>query len=569
MNHKLILSSIITLAAWATAQNLTSLGNDPAYPPQLYVVGVGSSPVSQADADNLAVMQIQKQITVTVKVNQESGMASKRKGNQEEVQRWLDSRTTMNSRGDLQGADIVKRFQKDKNFIAVAALSKSKFAAQKRLNMSEAAKAITTLASQAKTDAEANKLADALSVRSRIEERVRDFESERLLLSAVETLLPGDTVPVNLDQLNKIFNTALKKLAITPTAGADQTLTDPAQSLQPWVVQVTAADVPIAEMPLKLVSPDRKVVRTAITDVQGQATFFPDSYVPRGAGEQFWKVMADLQVTRAQMDIVERKRAEFHVTITPQECRVNIQTTGVKSAAARTEIGNTLANYGFKNDPSAKKTLVASVTTQQKGFSQGLSDQSSFAMLEVSLALDVQNAAGRSLQSALAKAVGTGNVDAATVSAIKKMQIGPDASLLSKAACGDGSPAKPLPTLAVLPFKTPRFWYSDQAKAEMLADMVAGAIHRTESYQIVERTRLNEIVKEQSTGQQGLIADPVEVGQLLGAQFVLMGTLVGNNWGNVKVEGRIVDTKTGTMAKAFSASGSLESIADQIAKQAL
>ena len=67
----------------------------------------------------------------------------------------------------------------------------------------------------AKADAEANKLADALGVRSRIEERIRFFESERLLLSAAETLRPGDTVPVNIDELNKVFDSALKKLAVT------------------------------------------------------------------------------------------------------------------------------------------------------------------------------------------------------------------------------------------------------------------------------------------------------------------------------------------------------------------
>lgn len=553
--------------AFAAGQSLSDLGNDPAYPPQMYVIGVGSSPVSQADADNQAVSQVQKQLTVTVKVNQESGVAQKRQGNKEEIKRWLDSRTTMNSRGDIQGAEIVKRFTKDKNFIAVAALSKTKFAMQKRLNMKEATSAITTLANQAKADAEAGKIADALSTRSRIEERIRYYESERLLLSAVEVLVPADSVPVNMDALNKIFGDALKKLSIEVVSGGDQTLTDPAQALQPWIVKATAAGAPIADLPLQLVAPDRKVMRTGITDAQGMATFFPDAFANRVAGEQVWKVMADLNVTRNQVDLLERKRADFRFTVTPKDCPVKLVMTGV-AGPAQAEITKTLANYGLRNDGSAKKTLEVGTSVLEKGYSQGLSQASSFYMNEVSLALTVKDAAGRSIQSTVVKAVGAGSKESSIVNAISKMQIGPDASALSKAACGDGSPAKPLATLAILPFSAPRNWYSDEAKAGLLADMVGGAIHRMEAYQLVERTRLNEIMQEQSASQTGMIADPVEMGQLLGAQFIMMGTLLGD-WNNIKVEGKIIDTKTGVVVKTFSAAGSLESISDQIAKQVL
>lgn len=569
MNKKIIsIVASMVACAFAAGQSLSDLGNDPAYPPQMYVIGVGSSPVSQADADNQAVSQIQKQITVTVKVNQESGVAQKRQGNKEEIKRWLDSRATMNSRGDIQGADIVKRFTKDKNFIAVAALSKSKFSAQKRLNMKEAGKSIVTLAEQAKADAEANKLADALGARSRIEERIRYYESERLLLSGIDKLTEADTVPVNIDALNKVFDSVLKKLSIEVVSGGDQALTDPAQALLPWSVKVTAGGAPVAEMPLVLISPDRKPMRNAITDAQGQATFFPDGFAGRAAGEQVWKVQADLNVSRSQMDIIERKRADFRYTVTPMECKVKMLFTGIPVAAARAELTKTMGTYGFKEDGSAKKTLVASTTVLEKGYSQGLSQASSFYMNEVSLSLAVQDAAGRTIQSTVVKAVGTGSKDASIVNAMSKMQLGPDASALSKAACGDGSPTKPLPTLAILQFSAPRNWYSDEAKAGLLADMVGGAIHRLEAYQLVERTRLNEIMQEQTTGQTGMIADPVEMGQLLGAQFVMMGTLLGD-WNTLKVEGKIVDTKTGAVVKTFSAAGALETIADQIAKQVL
>jgi len=581
MNKKLVSIAIASLCACATAgsasltdangggnapSSLASLANDPAYPPQMYIIGVGSSPVSQADADNQAVAQIQKQITVTVKVNQESGVSSKRQNGKEDLARFLDSRTTLNSRGDLQGANIVKRFTREKTFIAMAVLSKSQFAAQKRMNMKEASKAVLVLADQAKKDADANKFADALSIRSKIEEGIRNYQSERILLSAVDVLTDADTVPLNLDALNRIFDSALKKLSIDVISGNSQALTDPAQSLQPWVVKVTAAGAPVAEMPLKLVSPDRKVPRTAVTDAQGQAIFVADAYVPRIAGDQEWKVVADLDVTRSQMDILDRKSAEIHFSITPVVCKVKFQFNGIEAAAARTELVNTLGNYGFKDDPSSKKTLIANASVAQKGYSQGLSDQSSFYMNEITLNLTVQDRAGRSLQSTITKAMGTGNKEAAEVMAIKKMQIGPDASALSKAACGDAGPEKPLPTLAILPFNAPRYWYSDEAKAELLSDMVAGSIHRAEIYQIVERTRLKDILSEQANGQSGIIADPIEMGQLLGAQYVMLGTLLGD-WNAIRVEGKIVDVKTGVVAKTFSASGSLDNISEQIAKQ--
>jgi len=551
-----------------TASFSASLADQPNYPGTTFFIGVGSSPASQAEADNMAMVQLQKQITVTLRSNQEIGVSSKRQGNKEEIKRWFESRNTVNTSGNLQGAEIIIRNKKDNSFYSVAALNKAKFAAQKRMNMTDAAKAVTTLATQAKADADANKLADALASRSRIEERVRFFESERRLLSAAEQLTAADTLPVNIDALSTIFDAALKKLSIEAASGAKQNILDPSQGLLPWIVKVSAAGMPVAEMPLKLVSPDRKVVRTAITDADGQAVFFPDAFIGRSSGEQIWKVIADLQVTRAQSDIVDRKRAEFSVTITPPECKVKLSLSGIDNAAARNELIKTLASYGFKDDGTAKKTLSASTTVEQKGYSQGLSDQSTFVMQEVTLNLAVTDVAGRTLQTTLAKAVGMGNKDAAMTQALQKMQLGPDASQLSKAACGDGSPAKPLPTLAILPFSAPRTWYSDEAKATLLTDMVAGSIHRIEAYQIVERTRLNDIVTEQTTGQAGLIADPVEMGQLLGAQYIMMGTLLGD-WDNIKVEGRVVDTKTGAVVKTFSAAGSLEQISDQVAKQLL
>ena len=566
---KIVVSLSLSLAAFAFAQDLTSIGNDPAYPTQLFFVGVGSSPISQADADNLAVSQIQKQITVTVKVAQESGVSNKQStGNKESISRWLDSRATMSSRGDLQGADIVKRQTQGKTFIAVAALNKAKFAAAKRLNMAEAGKGIKTLADQAKTDVDAGKLADALGVRTQLEERIRTFESERILLSAAEALQLSDTVPANLDAINKMYEVALKKLSLTAAAGNDQALTDVAQPLQPWIVNVTAEGKPIPEMPVKLVAPDRKIVRTAVTDAQGNATFFPDGFAYRASGTQTYTAMADLNVNRSQVDILERKKADFRYTVTPPECKVKMQFSGIDVAAAKTELTKTLMNYGFKDDPTAKKTLTATTTATQKGYSQGLSEASSFSMMEVALTLAVLDPAGRTVQSSITKAVGAGNKDNAIVSAIKKMDLGPDASALSKAACGAGVATKDLPTLAILPFSAPRAWYSDEAKAGMLADMVAGAVHRMEAYQIVERTRLNEIVSEQTSGQTGLMANPVEMGQLLGAQFVMMGTVLSDN-GTFKVEGKIVDTKTGALVKTFSAAGTLEQIADQIAKQVI
>lgn len=545
----------------------TELANQPNYPKQSFFIGVGVSPISQADADNQAMVQIQKQITVTIKSTQESGMASKREGGKEETRRWLESRSTLNTRGDIQGADIILRNSKDKSFYSVAALDKAKFSASKRMNMDEAAKSIRTLAEAAKADADANRLADALSSRSRIEERMRYYQSERLLLSAAQQLLPGDTVPVNMDALQKVFEAALKKLNVEAISGADQSLVDPAQAMMPWVVKVSALDQPVAEMPLKLISPDRKVVRTAITDAQGQAVFYPDAFIGRAAGEQTWKVMADLQVTRSQVDLLERKRANFRVTVTPVECKVKYSMNNL-DAKSRKQLETTLANYGFRQDPAAKRTLSASIMVEQKGYSQGLSEQTTFTMQEVALSLKVTDPAGRSLHETQSKASGTGNKEAAISMALGKMQLGPDASKLSKAACGDGSPAKPLPTLAIMPFSAPRYWYSDEARASLLADMVAGAIYRFEGYQIVERTRLNDVLAEQATGQTGMIADPVEMGQLIGAQYMLVGTLLGD-WDHIRVEGRLLDTKTGAVVKTFSASGSLESIAEQIAKQTL
>ncbi|NLB62624.1 MAG: hypothetical protein GX801_00770 [Fibrobacter sp.] len=559
----------ITSLIWAqNSGSLTDVGNDPAYPLEMYFVGIASSPHSQEDADNLAIGQIQKQITVNVKVNQQSRTTSQRMGNREQVNRWLDSRTNLTSQGDLQGVEITKRSTQGKNYRSMAVLKKSKFAAAKRLAMQEAGKALTTVANNALKNIEAGEIVDALNAKARMDELIRVFTEERLLLSAAESLGDDDAIPVNLDEVNKAYNDVLKKINLEVVSGDNQVLTSPGQAFEPWVLSAKVDSTALTEFPIKITAPNRKVVRTTITNDKGDAIFYPDAFALRTAGEHFYRATPDLQVPAIQVDLVERKRADFNYKMEPKECGVKLNIRGTGAVAAIQPLTVMLNNYGLKNNSNAINTLKIALSIQEKGVIQGLSEASTFTMQELVLDINILNAADASIYSTKLKAMGHGNASDAILSAIKKIELGSKASEIAMAACGDGSPSKAAPTLAIIPFNAPRTWYSDQAQATLLADMIAGQIHRVGSYQIVERTKLNEIMEEQTLGATGMIANPVEMGEILGAEYMMTGTMLGEGT-STKVEARIIEVSTGKIVKTFSITGRIEAVANLIAKQSL
>ncbi len=121
-------------------------------------------------------------------------------------------------------------------------------------------------------------------------------------------------------------------------------------------------------------------------------------------------------------------------------------------------------------------------------------------------------------------------------------------------------PAKiPPRSLAVLPFTTTA---SDTLLAPLgfgLADMLVSDLATSPRLALLERTRMDAILRELDLVDQG-ITDPHQaprVGKLVGARRILIGTLRRAPNGDVAIEARLVDAIAGTVEQLVSAQAPL------------
>jgi len=115
-------------------------------------------------------------------------------------------------------------------------------------------------------------------------------------------------------------------------------------------------------------------------------------------------------------------------------------------------------------------------------------------------------------------------------------------------------------TLAVLYFEN----NSLAKKAEMeplrkgLADMFITEFAKIEQFQVVERSQLQQIFEEMKLGQSGMLdgGSAQQVGKLLGAQNLLLGSFMNMFDGKLRIDIRIVEVETGLTLKAEEETGS-------------
>jgi len=114
-------------------------------------------------------------------------------------------------------------------------------------------------------------------------------------------------------------------------------------------------------------------------------------------------------------------------------------------------------------------------------------------------------------------------------------------------------------TIAVLYFEN----NSLAKKAEMdplskgLADMLITEFSKIGQFQVVERSQLQQLIQEMSLGQSGMIdgSTAQQVGNLLGAKNLLLGSFMHMFDGKIRIDIRIVEVETGLTIKAEEETG--------------
>ena len=116
-----------------------------------------------------------------------------------------------------------------------------------------------------------------------------------------------------------------------------------------------------------------------------------------------------------------------------------------------------------------------------------------------------------------------------------------------------------LTTLAVMDFKNNSLFEKEkhESLAKGLAEILITELSQVQEIQVVERQQLNAIIEEMQLAQTGLLSEnaSIEVGKLLGAKFLVLGSFMAVPGNTIRVDARIVEVETGKTLLGEKAQG--------------
>jgi len=124
------------------------------------------------------------------------------------------------------------------------------------------------------------------------------------------------------------------------------------------------------------------------------------------------------------------------------------------------------------------------------------------------------------------------------------------------------------PTLGVLDFDNNSL--ADRQRLEPLrqglAQMFSSELSQLQALRLVERANLHRVIEEMKLAQAGFIDDKTaqQVGKMVGAQHLLLGSFVYLPNGKIRVDTRIVEVETGRILKAGEETGKEGQLFDMV-----
>lgn len=116
-----------------------------------------------------------------------------------------------------------------------------------------------------------------------------------------------------------------------------------------------------------------------------------------------------------------------------------------------------------------------------------------------------------------------------------------------------------LTTIAVMDFKNNSLFEKEKQEslAKGLAEILITELSQVQEIQVVERQQLNAIIEEMQLAQTGLLSEntSIEVGKLLGAKFLVLGSFMAVPGNTIRVDARIVEVETGKTLMGEKAQG--------------
>ena len=125
-------------------------------------------------------------------------------------------------------------------------------------------------------------------------------------------------------------------------------------------------------------------------------------------------------------------------------------------------------------------------------------------------------------------------------------------------------------TIAVVYFENNSIFQKEElaSLSKGLADMFITEMSKIEALKVVERAQLQKLLEEMQLGQAGMLDQSTaqQVGKLLGAQTLLLGSFLNMPGDKLRIDARIVEVETGVTIKAEEETGKMKKLFEMVQK---
>ncbi|MDR0304096.1 MAG: LPP20 family lipoprotein [Chitinispirillales bacterium] len=531
------------------------------FPANKYFTAVGIGSNEKNAAEN-AVVEIQRQISATVKSEQISKEFSLLTNKSSTDTSLLSIRSKFSVAGDIAGVEIIATSTRRDNFYAFAALEKEKFISLQKLKITELQDELIKTYSRANKAISEKKVALAISLLNSANEKITAIRSERILLSAATVLTENEEIPVSKADIDIKLAEMANSIKIISAAGDKQTTFTGEAPTEPFTVIVTANDQPIENLAIALFDEKNKKVASAYSDNDGTAYLFLDEKSPSVVGTYKYKAKFDLP----NMQNLTPVDFSYSVKMRPISIWAQISTSvspALHSGILEIERSakEMLAQHGILDDRCGCVKISVLISDIQKEAIEGVSATRSFVRCDAVAQIILSDNNGKQLYSANTHRLGTGKDRfSAVADGLKKVQLGEILKDIQNAVqnydsqekkkMSDKSQIYQEKKIVVFPFIYRGFggyWLS--TNYESLSTMITTALVNTKTFKVLEYRQA------EASNTYGRYDNPeIEQAKFLGADWIVTGNIARGN-DIVEVDIRIVDVLTSQIVASVSAQG--------------
>jgi 5-hydroxyisourate hydrolase-like protein (transthyretin family) len=411
-----------TLFGARGADGWMSSGSDDAYPRELYFVGVGMSERGPEEARTQAIVEVRKQISVTVRARLVDRQTSVTENGNEVSSSSVDSRARLSTSGDARGVEVVKTAEKDGVYYALAVLDKQNFAAHCKTRIAESKAALESRMSAARAALKNGEIGAALKELGAARKALREIHEQRKLLSAAARLGEQEQVAYTEADIDQLAEKCIASVTADIVSGNRQEVAAGDEPAFPLVVEIKAGATPAPMIPVELVDEDEAVLLTHYTDDNGRVRFELGEHTVAEIGTHRLYARIGLKVSASARKALDAQTRRFSYTVNakPVHVAVKVNASGDLAGdadALRKKIVRRLAKYNIMEYPQSCFRLSADISANETGRVEGISAARTFVKTEVDVDFSLQDAQQRQMLSFTAGGKGTGSTLAKSVAA--------------------------------------------------------------------------------------------------------------------------------------------------------